>query len=238
MNGFANARPATFDRRFYLGASAVFLALVFWVFARSYYLKVFFDAPRLPLLLHIHGAVMSGWVVLLMVQSSLIAARRVRWHRQLGAFGAAWAVLVVILGSTTTVHAAAREVRGHTARASMQLTITGLELVQMLLFAGLVAGAIWLRRRTDYHKRLMLLTIVCMLPSVIGRLPVSFMSNLLILSLLDLFVVSCVGTDSLRNRRLHPAFGWGASLTRGALHLAFLGAYTHAWRGFGTWLLS
>ena len=34
--------------------------------------------PPLPLLLHVHGLVMTGWVVLLVVQSALIAARRVR----------------------------------------------------------------------------------------------------------------------------------------------------------------
>ena len=53
------------ERGFYVVASFVFLALVFWVFARSYYLKLLFATPALPVLLHVHGAVMSGWVVLL-----------------------------------------------------------------------------------------------------------------------------------------------------------------------------
>ena len=63
-----------FDRRLYLGASLSFLALVFWTFARTFYLRPFFGTPPLSVLLHIHGAVMTGWVVLLVVQSSLIAA--------------------------------------------------------------------------------------------------------------------------------------------------------------------
>ena len=110
MNAIVNARRR-FDHRFYLGGSFVFFALMFWAFARTYYLKLFFDTPVLTHLVHIHGVVMTGWVVLLTVQTSLVVARRVQWHRRLGAFGAAWALLVVILGSTTTIHAAAREVR-------------------------------------------------------------------------------------------------------------------------------
>ena len=80
-----------FDRRLYLGASFIFLALVFWTFARTFYLRRLFGTPPMSGLLHVHGAVMTGWVVLLVVQSSLIAARRVHWHRRLGVLGAAWA---------------------------------------------------------------------------------------------------------------------------------------------------
>src|ERR1700688_4093254 len=113
------------DRRFYLGASLIFLALVFWTFARSYYLSALFHTPPLTLRLHVHGAVMTGWVVLLVAQSGFIAARRVQWHRWLGTFGAGWAVLVVILGSTTTIHAAAREVHTHAADAPVKVMIMG-----------------------------------------------------------------------------------------------------------------
>jgi hypothetical protein len=113
MNAIVRARPSM-DRRLYLGASIVFFALVFWTFARTFYLQPLFGTPPLSLLLHIHGVVMTGWVVLLVFQTGLIAAHRVRWHRRLGVLGAMWAALVVLFGSITTLLAAAREVRGHT----------------------------------------------------------------------------------------------------------------------------
>jgi hypothetical protein len=237
--------PRRFDRRLYLGASLIFLALVFWTFARTFYLKPFFGTPPLSALLHIHGAVMTGWVVLLVVQTSLIAAHRVQWHRRLGVFGAVWAALVVIVGSFTTLHAAAREVRGHTDFAAAQVTITSLDLLQMVFFAGFVAIAIWQRHRPDYHKRLMLLTIACMLPDALARLPISFMSqateadlNLRIMVGLDVFVLTCVGLDTLWRRRLHPAFAWGALLFVGAFHLALYLTKTPAWIAFGESLVS
>jgi hypothetical protein len=226
-----------FERLFYLGTSAAFFGLVFWTFARTYYLRAWFGRPALPPLLHIHGVVMTGWVVLLLVQSGLVSVRRVRWHRRLGVVGAVWAGLVVILGSVTTVHAAAREVREHTAFAASQVTISGLELVQMLLFAGIASLAIWWRRCTDYHKRLMLLTIPCMLPSALARLPVHFMTNALILGGLDLFVIACVGVDTVRHRGLHPAFGWGALAVLGALHVAFYVTRMPAWIALGSRLV-
>lgn len=227
-------------RHLYIATSFIFLALVFWTFARTFYLKSFFRTPPLPALLHIHGAVMSGWVVLLAVQTSLVAAHRVNWHRWLGVFGSAWAALVVLLGSITTLHAAAREVRGHTGFAAAQVTITSLDLLQMLFFAGFVSLAILQRRRPAYHKRLMLLTIACMLPDALARLPVSFMTgatevqlNLRIMIGLDLFIFIVVGLDTLWQRRVHLVFAWGGLLFVGAFHAALYVSQTPAWIKFG-----
>jgi hypothetical protein len=230
--------PRFAEHRLYLGATALFLALVFWTFARTFYLKPFFATPPLSALLQIHGAVMSGWVILLVVQSSLIAAHRVQWHRRLGVFGAAWAALLVLVGSITTLQAAAREVRGHTNFAAGQVVITSLDLLQMIFFAGFVAIAIAQRNRPDYHKRLMLLTIACMLPDALARLPVRFMTNQLILVGMDGFIIVCVGLDTLWHRRLHPAFAWGAGLFIAAFHLALHFTQTRAWITLGASILS
>jgi hypothetical protein len=227
-------------RHLYVITSFIFLALVFWTFARTFYLKPFFSTPPLSVLLHIHGAVMTGWVVLLAVQTSLVAAHRVNWHRWLGIFGSFWAALVVLLGSITTLHAATREVRGHTRFAAAQVTITTLDLLQMLFFAGFVTLAILQRRRPAYHKRLMLFTIACMLPDALARLPVSFMThgteaqlNLRIMIGLDVFVLIVVGLDTLWHRRLHPVFAWSALLFVGAFHLTLYVSQTPAWVKFG-----
>jgi hypothetical protein len=233
MNAMAAARTVRGERRFYLGAAFVFLALVVWVFARTYYFKRWFGTPALPVLLHVHGAVMSGWVVLLALQSGLVAARRVPWHRRVGVFGACWAVLVVVMGSVTTVHAASRAVRANSESAPVLVTIMGLEVLQMLFFAAFVALAIVWRRRTDVHKRLMLMTIACMLPSVLSRLPVSFMSNRVILIGLDLFVVGCIAVDAWRHKRVHPALAWAGGTFVAAFQIAFLAFQTPAFVRFG-----
>jgi hypothetical protein len=231
-----------FDRRFYLGVGVVAVGLVFWGFAPTYYLKLLFGAPALSARLHIHGAVMSSWLLVFFVQACLISARRVDLHRRLGLAGVVIAILVVIMGSTTTFNAAAREVGHHSDEATVRVTVLGLELVQMALFAGLVGAAIWMRRRPDYHKRLMLLGTACMMPSAFSRIPVNLsfiVSNMQsILILFNLFVLVCALIDTLRNRRLHPAFGWGGLLAIGGLDLAYVGAISPQWIRLGTWWVS
>ena len=93
-----------------------------------------------------------------------------RIHRALGAFGAGYAVLVVVMGCTATVLAARREVLAHSQFVAGFLTVLALEFTQMLLFASLVASGLWLRTPAGYHKRLMLLATFCMLPNPIVRL--------------------------------------------------------------------
>jgi hypothetical protein len=97
MNALLTARRQ-FDRRFYFGAALVALGLVFWGFAPSYYLKLIFGTPQLSTRLHIHGAVMSSWLALFVVQACLISARRTDLHRRLGMLGVVIAVGVVLLG--------------------------------------------------------------------------------------------------------------------------------------------
>jgi hypothetical protein len=231
-----------FDRRFYFGAALVALGLVFWGFAPTYYLKLIFGTPQLPTRLHIHGAVMSSWLVLFFVQACLISARRTQWHRRLGIFGIVLAIGVVLLGSTTTIGAAAREVGRHSDEANARVMVLCLELVQMALFAGFVAAAIGMRRRPDYHKRLMLLATACMMPSAFSRIPLNltFMvsGNVSILLLFDLCVIIPAFIDTFRNHRLHPAFGWGGLIAVGALNVGYLVAISSQWLRFGTRLVS
>jgi hypothetical protein len=231
-----------FDRRVYLGAGFIALALVFWGFAPTYYLKLIFATPQLPVRLHIHGAIMSSWLLLFFAQAVLISAHHTDLHRRLGILGVFVAIAVFLVGSTTTIGAAAREVGRHSADANNRVTVLGLELVQMALFAGFVAAAVVMRRRPDFHKRLMLLATACMMPSAFSRIPLNltFMVSIFvsILILFDLFVIVPAVIDTIRNRRLHPAFGWGGLIAIGALDLAYPIAISPPWLRFGTWLVS
>src|ERR1700712_4797133 len=101
------------EQRLHACVAVGFSLLALFAFARSYYFRWLVAAPPMPLALHVHAFVMSGWVGLLLVQSALIARHRVAWHRRLGMCGAAWAVLVFIVGIATTLNASVREVHAH-----------------------------------------------------------------------------------------------------------------------------
>ena len=45
-------------------------------------------------------------------------------------------------------------------------------------------------------------------------------------------VTAVVLVDSIRNRRVHPAFGFGATITVAFLYLVYFGSLTPLWQQF------
>lgn len=225
------------DRRLFVVAALGILVIVFAGFARSYFLKAWFDTPPLSLLVHVHGLVMTSWFVLFLVQTCLIETHRVAMHRRLGVFGAALAVAIVLLGPYVAFRAAAREVHAHARSADFFLLVLGYDAVIVALFAGFVACAIVWRKRGDFHKRLMLLATLSLLTPALARLPF-WSGNLQVLWAGDLCVLLCVAVDVRLYRRLHPVFAIGAPSIAVATYLAFVGASTPAWAQFAQHLVS
>ena len=82
--------------------------VVFIGFAHSYYLAGLFQAKLPSPLVHIHGALFSCWVLLLIAQVTLVSADRVSWHKRLGIFGMILAGLMVVVGFATLIAALRR----------------------------------------------------------------------------------------------------------------------------------
>jgi hypothetical protein len=143
------------ERRLYTWAAIAIVLIVLTGFARSYYLKGFFGTPALPGgLVHLHGLVMTSWVVLFVVQVRLIASHRTPLHRRLGVLGAFLAPVVVVVGFLTAVGAARRGA----SPGPPALVFLSIPLGDLVVFTTLVATALFLRRRSEIHKRLMLLS--------------------------------------------------------------------------------
>jgi len=197
------------DRRLYILAAILFPLIVLAGFARTYYLKPFFNTPDLPgRIVHLHGIVMSAWVLLFITQVSLVAKRRTRVHQRLGYLGGVLAALVVIVGVLTALYAAARGASG----GPPALAFLVIPLGDMLIFAILIGLALYFRRNLPVHKRLMLLAAINLLPPAIARIPFSFIINggpLAFFALTDVCLLACVAFDTFKHRRLHPVFLWG-----------------------------
>lgn len=221
----------------YIWAAMACALIAFTGFARSYYLKSLFAKPPLPALLHVHGIIMSAWCLLFVGQTYLVATQQVRLHRRLGIVGAALAILVVVLGGYITVEATAREVRAHVVRQFHFLF--GLNLVNLLDFAILVATALALRARPEFHKRLMLLATVTLLAPAIARIVLLFTHDgMSQLWAFDFCVLACIVPDTVLHRRLHPAFGWGAGLVLSSFNLTFIALSAKWWLPFVAWTFS
>jgi len=97
-SSIAMAAGSVRDSNFYLGFAIVSAVMVFTGFSRSFYLKPYFNTPRLPLLFQVHGSVFTLWVLFFVAQAWLAWDGRFNLHRQMGTAGAVLAGLAVILG--------------------------------------------------------------------------------------------------------------------------------------------
>ena len=197
------------DRRLYILAAILFPIIVAIGFGPTYYFKPFISGPAIPSrLVHLHGIIMSAWVLLFVIQVTLVAKRRTKTHQKLGVIGSVLAALVLVVGTLTALKAAAR---GGTPIAQ-PLTFLIVPLGDMVAFASLVGAALYFRRQPDVHKRLMLLAAISVLTPAIARIPLSFIQTngpLAFFGITDLLLIACIAFDTFKHRRLHPVFLWG-----------------------------
>lgn len=217
------------DRFFYTGASLAIITTVFVGFAPTYYLKGYFHAAPLALLVHLHGLVFTGWILLFLTQTSLIARRRTDIHRRLGLGGAVLAGLLVVLGLTTAIVSARRNFAAGNAGA---LTFLAIPFGDMVVFCVLAATGFYYRRRSDVHKRLMFLATISVLDAAFARWPLAIMADgpRAFFGATDLFIAAAAIHDLVSHQRLHPANIWGGLLILASQPLRL------AMAGTGTWL--
>ena len=221
----------------YTIAAIVAAIVVFAGFAPSYYLKGVFGTPELSTLKHIHGVVMTAWFTLFFVQARLIAKGNTALHRRMGAWGILLAIAVVIAGASLGIASAKAGVSPDPKIPP--LVFLTLPLGEMFTFAALFTAAILLRKRSAWHKRLMLVASVAMLTPAAARLPFALMQQgapLSFYAVADLVILGCIAFDTVRNRRVHPAFAVGLAFVivsqLGRLALT----QTPIWMPFAKWL--
>lgn len=244
MATIPNVHRRISDRPLYLLAAVIVPLVVLAGFARTYYLKGFFATPAMPsFLVHLHGIVMTAWVVLFIVQVTLVAKRRTKTHQRLGILGAGLAALVFVVGILTGLYAAARFVNNPSlvpAGGPPPLPFLIIPLGDMVIFAIFITAALYYRKRLDVHKRLMLLAAINIMTPAIARIPLGFIVNggpLAFFGLTDLCLIGFVAFDTIRHRRLHPAFLWGGLFLIIMQPLRLLIAPTDAWISFAAALV-
>lgn len=196
------------DRVFYCGMAAAAIAAMFIGFARTYFLRSRFFETSLPPLLRVHGVVFTAWFVIFLTQSVLVAARRVALHRSLGVAGAASAVVLVAVGLRTAIAAAHRDFAAGDVSA---LSFLAIPVGDMIVFLALVGAAVYYRRKTDIHKRLMLLATVSILDAAFARWPFALVAagHVRFFAATDTLAAAGPVYDLASRRRIHPAYVWG-----------------------------
>lgn len=241
----ADAIEATATRRslhrpsghlFFISLSLAISITVLLGFAPTFYLRTYFHPDPLPPLLILHGLVFSSWIVLLLVQTTLITAKKPRLHKRLGIAGAVLALLVIVVGVSTAI----LRTKVDASTGSGPLAFLTIPLGDMLVFGILVGCALKFRHRVDVHKRLMILATLTILPAAVARLPLGFIFRihpLTVFALSDLFIVPLFVYDFLKSGRLHRATILGGLLLIVSHPLRFVIGNTHVWLVFAAWLV-
>jgi hypothetical protein len=226
------------ERRFFTSLAIIMTLVCFAGFAPSYYLKAQFGTPALKPLVHVHGAIFTTWMLMLIAQTSLIASGRVKLHRQLGILGAVLAVMMVVSG------AAVAYVRGTTINPEIPheaiLGFLAIAFTALVVFTILISAAFYFRKNASAHKRLMMVTTSVILAAAVHRLLMHVydpaVSPPVFFGATDLFIVAIAVYDYVSLRRIHPATLWGGLFVIVAQAASLLLAGSQTWLTFAHWL--
>lgn len=220
--------------RFFPLLSSLLIVFVFLGFAPTYYMRPA-NAGAIPAYLQIHGAAMTAWYVLLLLQTTLIAMRRRTVHRRLGVAGAVIAAVIVFLNPVVVVWSVAHQPPGRPIQLTALITIG--DLLVMATFGTLAALGIYWRRYPETHSRMLMLASIAVAGPALGRLSLNVAGTpfpgLITLMLLPLLIVV---HDRLLIKRVHPVSAWGAAAIIGSLVLSIAVANSPAGPAIVRWL--
>jgi hypothetical protein len=254
MSAVAIGIPAARDttRWFYAWMAGACALIAFGGFAPTYWLQLpqgtFVGSP----LLHLHALIFSAWTLFFFVQTVFIASGRAQRHRAWGLFGISLATAMVLVGLAVADEALARRLAagfGDRARAFHIATIS-----MIVLFAGFFCAAIAYVRKSEIHKRLMLLATISVLPPAIARVfylinvgvsaglrpglgpPRTIESVLAPALIADALILAGMIHDLRTRGRIHPAYVIGGVIMVGTHVLRASVSTTQWWYGVADYL--
>jgi hypothetical protein len=226
-----------YDHFFFSSMALLMLVTVFVGFAPTYYLAGVFRAPLPSFIIHLHGAAFSAWILLLITQTSLVAAGRTDIHRRLGIAGFLLACAMVILGILAATDSLVREA-GPVGRDPKFFYI--IPLSNILVFAVLIFFAFRARFNPASHKRLILIGTMGLLVAAIARWPFAMVHRHADVAgrVSYVFLAFMVAYDFWSTRKIHRATLWAGVFLISVEQVApFLGR-TAGWHSFAGWIQS
>jgi hypothetical protein len=196
------------------------------------------SGSAVPLVIHVHAAVFTSWLVLFTAQTLLIARGRTALHKRIGTASVVLVALMLITGlaaAVTVTRAGHRGIPGVEFPTPAGFLL--LNVNSVLVFVALFAAAWYFRRNSAVHKRLMLTaTTGALIGPGVSRLPVASGNRVLITALVFAFLLAGPAYDLLTRRRVHPAYLWGCALALIAVGPAEAYASTGAWKAIAAWM--
>jgi hypothetical protein len=138
------------------------MAITWLGFSQTYFVIVRSE----PLVHHIHGALMGGWIALLVVQPILYQRGKMALHRTLGRWGVyALMPAIVIVGALMD----RRMLRMHDAPPYVIDQLSFLDLTSLVMFPALIILSIVYARNVQLHARYIVCTVLLLMPPAVTR---------------------------------------------------------------------
>lgn len=245
----SQVQPLT-ERRFFTWMAVAMAATAFAGFARTYYLSGFHNAPT-PVLtpsVHIHGALATAWILVLIAQVRLIAYRRRDIHRWVGMAGALIGAAAFVSGIFVALYSQRRQ---HTPATAGTLAdpyvFLMFPITTMGLFAVFATLGVLQRQRPEAHKRFMLLATISLITPALARLVTQIEGAIGVVGvpgvvgavvLMNLFLIALVVHDLQTRGRLHPVTLWAGAVLVISEPLRFLIGFSAPWQALAQTLMS
>lgn len=227
-----------YENRFFAGMAVVSLAAIFIGFARTYYLVGVFEASLPNVLVHVHGAVFSLWVLLFIAQISLITVHRVDLHRRLGMFSFGLACLMVILGVLVATDRLARHaVNPGTETVAEVRAFYAIPLADMLMFSTFVYLGFRNRTHPTVHKRLMLFATFALLDAGFDRWSIFAPYPLWLVNVVCFFplILILMSYDWWATGKVQRVSLWASGFLVTVQQLRHPLSHTAGWQAFAIW---
>lgn len=206
-------------------------------FAQSYFAVIRSE----PLLHHIHGALMGGWIALLVAQPILYQRGRIRLHRTLGRWGAFALVPAIVVVGFLMMR---RMLGGHSVPPFIVDHLAFLDFCSLILFPTFVGLAIYYGRDIQLHARYIVCTVLLLMPPAVARalpiLPIfrhSFRGTVNIaMGLMDVVLLVLLADDARRGKMRAPYLVALATTTASAIAANYALRWGW-WHALTTWIV-
>lgn len=207
--------PEVTNRRnkpsFFLIMGWIGLFAVLFGFATTFIIPVSAGTFKAPFVIYLHGTFAFSWIILYLTQTNLIHFKSYRIHMTLGYLGIFIALGVALTMLPAGVYQVKRDLKdglGETVISGMLGTCTS-----AIIFLSLVFAAIINRKKSERHKRFMLLAIIVVLWPAWFRFRhyfpcVSRPDIWFAVVLSDSFIVFAWIWDKIKNGKVHPVLSY------------------------------
>jgi uncharacterized membrane protein YozB (DUF420 family) len=190
---------------FYAWMSLLIAAVVVFGFAHTIDAGLLHARNPRPAVVYLHAIVFSAFVALFVVQSALIRAGDIRWHRRLGWLGVAMGAAMPVLGLAAALS------RPSDSNDAASLGLLLFQLNDILDFSIAYGLAVWWRGEPEFHRRLMLLAACFLTSAAFGRFPAELLPDnpLWFYAGVDMLILLGVARDLWVLKRVHPVYSFG-----------------------------